>query len=92
VYIVEAEMRVRFTVTSLLLSKCGWRGVLVGLGIRKIRITGGEPLLRKGVVEFVRGLAKLRSPLQIPNGRGSTDAVGEASFVPPFRTMVHIGG
>lgn len=34
--------------------------VLVGLGIRKIRITGGEPLLRGGVVEFVRELAKLR--------------------------------
>ena len=67
--------------------------VLVGLGIRKIRIAG-EPLLRKGVVEFVRELAKLRPPLQIPNGGGSTvpDAVGEASFVPPSRTMVHIGG
>jgi cyclic pyranopterin phosphate synthase len=35
--------------------------VLVGLGIQKIRITGGEPLLRKGVVEFVRELAKLRT-------------------------------
>src|SRR5438876_208451 len=34
--------------------------VLVGLGIRKVRITGGEPLLRKGVIEFVRELAKLR--------------------------------
>jgi cyclic pyranopterin phosphate synthase len=34
--------------------------VLVGLGITKIRLTGGEPLLRKGVVEFVRELAKLR--------------------------------
>jgi cyclic pyranopterin phosphate synthase len=34
--------------------------VLVGMGIRKVRITGGEPLLRKGVVEFVRELAKLR--------------------------------
>jgi len=34
-------------------------GVLARLGIRKIRITGGEPLLRKGVVEFVRELAKL---------------------------------
>ncbi len=33
--------------------------ILVGLGVRKIRITGGEPLLRKGVVEFVRELAKL---------------------------------
>jgi GTP 3',8-cyclase len=31
--------------------------VLVGMGIRKIRLTGGEPLLRKGVVEFVRELA-----------------------------------
>jgi GTP 3',8-cyclase len=34
--------------------------VLAGLGIRKVRITGGEPLLRGGVVEFVRELAKLR--------------------------------
>ena len=33
--------------------------VLVGLGIRKVRITGGEPLLRKGVVDFVAQLAKL---------------------------------
>jgi len=34
--------------------------VLVGMGIRKVRLTGGEPLLRNGVVEFVRELAKLR--------------------------------
>lgn len=36
--------------------------VMVSLGLTKIRITGGEPLLRKGVVEFVRELAQLRSP------------------------------
>ena len=35
--------------------------VLVGLGIRKVRITGGEPLLRGSVVDFVRDLAKLRN-------------------------------
>jgi cyclic pyranopterin phosphate synthase len=35
--------------------------VLVELGIRKVRITGGEPLLRKGVVDFVGELAKLRN-------------------------------
>jgi cyclic pyranopterin phosphate synthase len=35
--------------------------VLVGLGVTKIRITGGEPLLRKGVVEFVRQLSQLRT-------------------------------
>src|ERR1700730_359861 len=34
--------------------------LLAGLGIQKVRITGGEPLLRKGVIEFVRDLAQLR--------------------------------
>jgi len=34
--------------------------VLVAMGITKIRLTGGEPLLRKGVVEFVRELSQLR--------------------------------
>jgi GTP 3',8-cyclase len=35
--------------------------ILVGLGITKIRLTGGEPLLRKGIVEFVRDLSALRT-------------------------------
>ena len=35
--------------------------VFAGLGIEKVRLTGGEPLLRKGLVEFVRELAKLRT-------------------------------
>src|SRR5574340_208638 len=35
--------------------------IFTEMGIRKVRITGGEPLLRKGVVEFVRQLAKLRT-------------------------------
>src|SRR5215469_7430644 len=35
--------------------------VFASLGIQKVRLTGGEPLLRKGVIEFVRELAKLRS-------------------------------
>ena len=35
--------------------------LLVGLGIDKIRLTGGEPLLRNGLVDFVRDLAKLRT-------------------------------
>jgi cyclic pyranopterin phosphate synthase len=34
--------------------------VLVEMGITKVRLTGGEPLLRNGVVEFVRELKKLR--------------------------------
>ena len=35
--------------------------ILTSLGIEKIRLTGGEPLLRKGVIEFVRDLATLRT-------------------------------
>jgi len=35
--------------------------ILAGLGINKIRLTGGEPLLRRGIVDFVRDLARLRS-------------------------------
>jgi cyclic pyranopterin phosphate synthase len=36
--------------------------VLVSLGIEKVRITGGEPLLRSGVAEFVRALSGFRTP------------------------------
>jgi cyclic pyranopterin phosphate synthase len=35
--------------------------VFTSLGTTKVRITGGEPLLRHGVVEFVRELARLRT-------------------------------
>jgi len=35
--------------------------VFVGLGIEKVRLTGGEPLLRKGIIELIRELAQLRT-------------------------------
>ncbi len=35
--------------------------VMAGLGIKKIRLTGGEPLLRRGIADFVRDLSQLRS-------------------------------
>ncbi len=35
--------------------------VFVGLGIEKVRITGGEPLLRRGVVDFVHEVSQLRT-------------------------------
>ena len=31
-------------------------GVAARVGLRKIRVTGGEPLVRKGAVEFIRNL------------------------------------
>jgi len=35
--------------------------LFAGLGIEKVRLTGGEPLLRHGLVDFVRDLAQLRT-------------------------------
>ncbi len=53
--------------------------VLVGMGITKVRLTGGEPLLRKGAVEFVRDLAQLRpqglKPLFARASNGKAEAV-----------------
>lgn len=35
--------------------------LFVSLGIEKVRLTGGEPLLRRGLVELIQELAKLRT-------------------------------
>jgi cyclic pyranopterin phosphate synthase len=35
--------------------------VFVGLGITKVRLTGGEPLLRRGLVELIEELARMRT-------------------------------
>lgn len=63
--------------------------VLVGMGITKVRLTGGEPLLRNGVVEFVRELAKLRpqglKPRSLRNDDGTAEAVPfHGAFTGPF--------
>jgi cyclic pyranopterin phosphate synthase len=57
--------------------------VLVGMGISKVRLTGGEPLLRNGVVEFVRELAKLRPQRLKPESFSSADGAAEAA---PFQS------
>ncbi len=53
--------------------------VLVGMGITKVRLTGGEPLLRKGVVDFVRELSRLGpqglKPPSSPSGNGTAKGV-----------------
>ncbi|HEV2280233.1 MAG TPA: GTP 3',8-cyclase MoaA [Acidobacteriaceae bacterium] len=35
--------------------------VFVGLGIEKVRLTGGEPLLRRGLLDLVRALSRMRT-------------------------------
>lgn len=33
--------------------------ILAGLGINKVRLTGGEPLLRSGIIDFIKELKKI---------------------------------
>jgi cyclic pyranopterin phosphate synthase len=42
--------------------------LFVSLGVEKVRLTGGEPLLRSGLVEMVGELAKMRTAY-LPDGR-----------------------
>ena len=64
--------------------------VLVGMGVTKVRLTGGEPLLRNGVVDFVRELAKLHpqglkpSSFLGPDGAAVSRALSKRSAGPSF--------
>ncbi len=54
-------------------------GVFVGLGVRQVRLTGGEPLLRRSIVEVVAGIAALSPRPQIAmttNGIGLERVAG----------------
>ncbi len=48
----------------------------VGLGIEKVRLTGGEPLLRSGLVEMVAELSRMRTAWT-PGGAAITDGEGQ---------------
>ena len=66
--------------------------VLVGMGINKVRLTGGEPLLRKGVVEFVRELARLRPQELKPSsfsGSGADSGADDTAEGAPFPNRDH---
>lgn len=53
--------------------------VFVSLGIEKVRITGGEPLLRNGLIEFVRELAKFQTLAPHLPSKDSTSGMGHHS-------------
>jgi cyclic pyranopterin phosphate synthase len=48
--------------------------IFVSLGVEKIRLTGGEPLLRSGLVEMVSELAKMRTAY-LPDGTPTNDGL-----------------
>jgi cyclic pyranopterin phosphate synthase len=48
--------------------------IFVSLGIEKVRLTGGEPLLRSGLVEMVSQLSKMRTAC-LPDGTPTDDGL-----------------
>jgi len=53
----------------------------VSLGVNKVRITGGEPLVRKGIVDLVRMIAKISG---IDDLSMTTNAVLMSQFAQPL--------
>ena len=47
--------------------------LFVSLGVEKIRLTGGEPLLRSGLLDFIRQIAVMRTTY-LPNGAIADDS------------------
>jgi cyclic pyranopterin phosphate synthase len=57
-------------------------GSLTRLGIRRVRLTGGEPLVRRDLVEIVRRVRSLRG---IENLALSTNGIGLARLAPELK-------
>jgi len=55
-------------------------GIFVGLGVKKIRLTGGEPLLRKDAKEIIQRLSKFPIELAV-----STNAVLVNEYIDTFK-------
>jgi cyclic pyranopterin phosphate synthase len=56
-------------------------GVFVDLGIREVRFTGGEPLLRRGLTAIVAAVAALRPRPEISS---TTDGIGLDRLAEPL--------
>ena len=56
--------------------------VLVGLGVRQVRLTGGEPLLRRSLVDVVRGIAALEPRPKIAM---TTNGIGLDRLAQPLK-------
>ncbi|HZW37193.1 MAG TPA: GTP 3',8-cyclase MoaA, partial [Candidatus Deferrimicrobiaceae bacterium] len=56
--------------------------VAVSLGVRKVRVTGGEPLVRRGVVEFIRRLSRIPG---VEDLGMTTNGIGLSGVAEPLR-------
>ena len=53
--------------------------ILVSLGVKKVRFTGGEPLVRKGAMNLIRNVSLLQGP---PKMCLTTNGVMLAAYLP----------
>jgi cyclic pyranopterin phosphate synthase len=58
--------------------------IAAGLGVSKVRITGGEPLTRRGIVDFIREVPKIRGVRDVGV---STNGTLLAREITPNRTI-----
>src|ERR1700692_4784133 len=67
--------------------------LFVSLGVEKIRLTGGEPLLRSGLVEMVRELSVMRTAY-LPDGTfvGDSDEGGVPLDIALTTNGLRLGG
>ncbi len=59
-------------------------GILGGMGITKIRLTGGEPFVRKGLVEFI---CQLRTELSVEAIHLTTNGVATSEHIPALKAL-----
>ncbi|MCB9044801.1 MAG: GTP 3',8-cyclase MoaA [Chitinophagales bacterium] len=59
-------------------------GVLINMGVEKIRITGGEPFARKNFMDFLRSLSQLEGLKELTL---TTNGVLTAQYVPELKKL-----
>jgi len=59
-------------------------GLLVRMGIEKVRITGGEPFVRRDIMDFLRAMAKMEGLREI---HITTNGTTTAPLVPELKTL-----
>ena len=61
--------------------------VFVGLGVRKLRLTGGEPLVRKGLMTLVESLSRHLKTGALPELTLTTNGTRLAAFAPDLARL-----
>lgn len=59
-------------------------GILAEMGVKKVRITGGEPFVRKGAIDFLGKLSKIEGITEV---HITTNGVNTQQFIPQLKEI-----